>query len=272
MTYSAIGKAAHVTWQNFISLTLATALATFAPFGVAHAADADKKDEATVKSDTDTESGRDERGDDKKRRLSDRIKSVQRKLFSKKNRHELNVMAGLSLNDAFYQQFTVGASYAYHILDPLAVEASFKYYLPPVATGPRIVNQPESGSNVLIYSPQLSITAEAQFSPIYGKLSLMAEAVAHFDVYIAAGGGVLMTETRRAADGSQWRALGTFAIGARLMLLSWLTLRAEVRDSIYQDPRTSSAVRPNENPVQNLLTLNLGVSFFVPTAFDNKNE
>jgi outer membrane beta-barrel protein len=268
VTLGVIGKAAHVTWQNLISMTLAICLTTFAVPSVSLAADADKKDDATAKSDTDTESGRDERGEDKQRRLSDRIKSVQRKMFGKKNRHELNVMAGLSLNDAFYQQFTLGASYGYHIFDQLAVEAAFKYYLPPVANGPRIVNQPESAGAVLIYSPQLSITAEAQFAPIYGKFSLLAEAVGHFDVYIAAGGGVMMTETRRAADGSQWRGMGTFAIGARLMLLSWLTVRAEVRDSIYADPRTASSVRPGENPIQNLLTFNLGVSFFVPPTFN----
>ncbi|MCC6810621.1 MAG: outer membrane beta-barrel domain-containing protein [Deltaproteobacteria bacterium] len=236
----------------------------------AFAADADKKDDQ--KSDGEGESSRDDRMGDRSRRLTDRIKSVQRKAFIKRGRHELSVNGGLSLNDAFYQQFTVGAGYAYHIVDALALEASFKYFMPPLATDPRILRVEDPTSRVLIYSPQLTISAEAQFSPIYGKVSLMAEAVVHFDLYIAAGGGVLMTEQRRAGDGSEWRGLGTVAIGARIMLTAWLTLRFEFRDNLYQDPRTASSVRPNESPVQNLLMFNFGLSFFLPPSFDYKGE
>ncbi len=244
----------------------------------AYAAEAaEKKDEGkaaeAVKSDADGESGREERLEDRTRRLGDRIKSVQRKAFIKRNRHELNIMAGLSLNDAFYQQFTVGGGYNYHITEHFSLEANFKYFLPPVRTDAvRIVRVTQSAAQVLVYSPQLSITGELQFSPIYGKISLMAEAIVHFDVYIAAGFGAIMTEARRPADGSPWRALGTWAIGARVMTTDWLTIRLEIRDSIYQDVRTASTVRPTESAIQNLLTFNLGVSFFLPPTFDYRYE
>ena len=56
------------------------------------------------------------------------------------------------------------------------------------------------------------------------------------------------------------------------MTTSWLTIRAEIRDQIYQDIRTASAARPNESAVQNLLTFNLGVSFFLPPSFDYRYE
>ncbi|MCC6810622.1 MAG: outer membrane beta-barrel domain-containing protein [Deltaproteobacteria bacterium] len=264
-----------VKWL-FVPLLLGAAIALVLPLSVARAAEsgaptADKKDDQ--KADDGNESGREDRLEDRTRRLGDRIKSVQRKAFIKRNRHELSVNGGLSLNDAFYQQFTVGGGYTYHITEHFALEANFKYFLPPLRTDAvRIVRTTESATPILIYSPQLSITGELQFAPIYGKISLMAEAIIHFDVYIAAGFGVVMTEERHPGDGSPWRALGTAAIGARIMTTDWLTIRAEIRDQIYQDTRTSSAARPNENAIQNMLTFNLGVSFFLPPSFDYRYE
>jgi outer membrane beta-barrel protein len=239
---------------------------------LALAADAAEKKEEPKSSD-DAGDAKEDRLDDRTRRLGDRIKSVQRKAFIKRNRHELNVNGGLSLNDAFYENFTVGGGYAYHITDQFALEGNFKYFMPPVRTDAvRIIRTTESATPVLVYSPQLSMTAEVQFAPVYGKISLMAESIVHFDVYIAAGFGAMMTEERRPGDGSPWRALGTWAIGTRIMTTEWLTVRLELRDAIYQDTRTASATRPNESAIQNLLTFNLGVSFFLPPTFDYRYE
>src|SRR5690349_20771848 len=84
--------------------------------GQARAADGpggDAKDD--TKSDTEGESGREDRLQDRSRALGDRIKSVQRKAFLKRNRHELGANVGATLNDAFFYNFAVAGNYTYHI-------------------------------------------------------------------------------------------------------------------------------------------------------------
>src|SRR5262245_49589063 len=94
----------------------------------------EKKDAKETGKDEGEDSSRDDRMTDRARVLGDRIKSVQRKMFLKRNRHELGVAAGLSLNDAFYQMFSVSGSYAYHILETVAIEGKFQYFFPPIRT------------------------------------------------------------------------------------------------------------------------------------------
>ena len=52
----------------------------------------------------------------------DRIKSVQRKIFLKSGRWELEPVFAISLNDAFYQKMGGGASVLYHPVDNLGIE------------------------------------------------------------------------------------------------------------------------------------------------------
>lgn len=217
------------------------------------------------KGDADGESSREESLDERSRRLGDRIKSVQRKVFLKRLRHELSVNAGASINDAFYQQFTLGAGYNFHITEHFSIEANFRYHLPPLRTDAvRVVRATEVATPIQIFSPILNVSGEVQFAPIYGKMSLMAEKIIHYDVYLGAGFGAMMTDN----DVTPWHAMGTVAIGARIMTTDWLTVRVELRDLIYQDTRSRVA----ESAIQNLLLFNLGVSFFLPPTFDYRYE
>jgi hypothetical protein len=51
-----------------------------------------------------------EKRDRRNEELRDRVKSVQRKVFVKKDRFEIFPYFGLDLNDPFYQHFIVGGS------------------------------------------------------------------------------------------------------------------------------------------------------------------
>jgi outer membrane beta-barrel protein len=199
------------------------------------------------------------------RRLGDRIKSVQRKVFAKRMRHELMVQASTSLNDAFFQQFTVGGAYTFHPLEWLALEANAKYFLPPLRTDlTTVIRSTPAAGNIQIYSPILTLTADVQFAPIYGKLSVFAEQTIHYDFYISGGFGAILTENAAAP----WHPLGTVALGARVMATEWLTIRFEIKDAIYNDTRSSIVA----SAIQNMLLFNLGVSFFLPPTFDYRSE
>jgi outer membrane beta-barrel protein len=241
------------------------ALAQATLFGLPESFAADAGAAGADAKDTDAESTREERLEDRTRRLGDRIKSVQRKVFLKRLRHELSVMGGLSINDAFFQMFSLGGGYAFHISEHFALEASAKYYFNPIRLNAvRVVRETENATPIAYFAPQLTISADLQFAPIYGKMSLMAEKIIHYDVYIAAGFGAAMTDN----PATPWHPMGSAAIGARIMATDWLTVRLEVRDQIYQDTRSSVV----SSVIQNLVTFNLGVSFFLPPTFDYRFE
>lgn len=244
---------------------LISAAAVLAPTAQAFAQQKEAGKDATA--DDSSESSREDRVIDRSRALGDRIKSVQRRAFIQRNRHEVGVDVGLTFNDAFFVTYGIDAHYAYHILDSFALEARFQFMpfqskLPSV----RLVRQRDNAIPPLTAEPFYDASLEAQFSPIYGKMSIFSEKIIHYDLFVAGGFGFMATD----ADTSNFHPMGTVALGARVYVNEWLAIRAEVRDQIYQDRRL---IQPNaESALQNFLFFNLGVSVFLPFTFDYRYE
>lgn len=192
--------------------------------------------------------------------LAERIPSVTRRVFVKKSRLELAPAVGLSLNDPFYDNILVSGRAAYHVTEWLWVEAggefvgSLKSSVPVTGGG-----NPERPS---YNRPKFSAGLDVGFAPIYGKVSLMAEQVIHFDTYLALGVGVVGPMTGATTFAA------SAAIGQHYFLNEWLALRLELRDQAYQMARAPSFSKEKE--LQNSLSFSLGVSFFVPPTFQHE--
>jgi outer membrane beta-barrel protein len=216
--------------------------------------DAEASTEAKETADVDEEEG------EEKKKLSDRIKSVQRKTFLKEHRFEVFPFFALDLNDPFFQHLIVGGSIGFHLVDSLALEARGGYVFASlkqdaikfvrVATDSLLENPPE-----FKYHADLDLT----WAPFYGKISIMGEGIMHFDTYISAGGGVFGTDA--GANGA-----GNIGLGIRYFMTDWLIARLEIRDYIFIDTRNDTA------DVQNLLILGFSVAGFFPTSFEHEFE
>ena len=214
-------------------------------------------DDESSDSDAEEEGRRSEDGDGPaKRKLSDRIKSVQRKVFLKRRRFEIYPHFGIDLNDAFYAHLVLGGSVGYHVVDSLSFEGRFGYVLDSIEQEPiRFVRQSAGGLPERPPRFELHGELDAIWAPLYGKISLFGEGILHFDTYIAVGGGVFKTDEGVAPAAN-------FAIGQRYFITDWLVARIELRDYIFPD------TRDNESDIQNLLLVNLSISTFLPTSFD----
>jgi outer membrane beta-barrel protein len=117
------------------------------------------------------------------------------------------------------------------------------------------------------------VGAELAWSPIYGKLNVLAEQVAHFDLSIIAGPDVIFHEEilsreqvellgASASPATKTAFGGHVGLAARLFLREWVAARLEVKDYVYavKVPNAGSG-----NDVQNQLFTEIGVSFFFPT-------
>jgi outer membrane beta-barrel protein len=190
----------------------------------------------------------------------DRIKSVQRKPFLKRGRWELTPLVCLSLNDAFYQKMGGGASFAFHVADSLGIELQ-AMYVGTIQTD--MVGYFQQANSALPRVSQMRYYVMGNFlwSPLYGKLSLFTDEIVHFDAYLVGGFGMVSTETGE-------KLATNIGIGLRYYVTSWMVIKLEVRDLIYNETLTLDVQRTKFSDIQNHVMLGAGVSFFLPTEFD----
>ena len=105
------------------------------------------------------------------------------------------------------------------------------------------------------------VDAGITFSPIYGKLAVLSDAIIHFDAFAIAGAGAVF-------DTNADFIHPTMDIGAglRVFMLRWLVVRADLRDYIYPQDRSGIST------LQNLLVFQLGVGFYFPFDFEYRYE
>lgn len=252
------------------SLTLATAIG-LAFTGVARAQEAstppaddspgdistpEKKDGDRETGEVAKETDPAAKADDGRRRLSDRIKSVERKVFLKKHRLELFPYFALDLNDPFFQHLIVGAALGFHVADSLSLEARGGVVIASLKQSAIRFVRTETDS-LLKNPPEFKYNADLDlvWAPVYGKLSLFGEGILHFDTYINAGPGIFGTD-------AGVNPAANFGIGQRYFITDWLVARLELRDYIFLDTRNG------ESDIQNLLILGFSVSGFFPTSFE----
>jgi outer membrane beta-barrel protein len=211
--------------------------------------------------------------------LRERIRPVSGHLFLKKGRFELSPSATVSLRDAFFRKVIFGASFTYFPMETLGVGLRAGYAKPMVSGAAQICNFTDSGNGITrgCRAPsfeELDGTApgqmtllggvDVQWAPIYGKISLLAESFAHFDMYGVAGASVVQYRGPPEGDArstTQMTAGANLGIGFRFFLNRYMTLRTEVRDLIYVEKAVSPATS-----LRNQLLFELGLSFFIPTV------
>ena len=208
-----------------------------------------------------------------------KIPPVSGQLYRKAGRLEATLTGNLSLNDAFFSKYFGGLKLGYHLTESFSISAHGAGGLAR-----------ETGSTVLCPTSEPCRDAselqlnqvpgkiewlaglEVAWSPVYGKLNVLSEQVAHFDLSILAGADyiahrqVLGREAALALDAAggtpstETAIGGHVGLGARLFLTEWMAVRLEVKDYLYQ------ADVPNNGgkTLQNQLFTELGLSFFVP--------
>jgi len=199
---------------------------------------------------------------DKPKSLKDRIKSVSNRMYVKSGRLELTIlpMTSISLNDAFYQKLGGGLGFAYHFSEMFSAQAMVTYSLNLDADHASSYTISPEGESTIPYAGKRTFLASADFcwSPIYGKISLAAEWVMHFDTYIMAGLGGIGGEQ---AEGSSFGFGMDIGLGARLFFNRTFAIKLELKDyMIFTDKVSFGEIEKSD--VQHQLLFNLGLSIF----------
>jgi outer membrane beta-barrel protein len=195
--------------------------------------------------------------------LGDRVKAVQRKGFLKRGRFELAPLLSLSVNDAYYQKVGGGLRLAYSLEDSFAVAVRGTYYS-PLRTDNVRVGKLALQSQLLTSQLNKSAMVDGVWSPIYGKASFLADAIVHFDLYLAAGFGAVWTATSDAPRNEGPHLAAEVGGGVRFYPYEWMAFELGLMATFYPDQPVLSVPATT----QNVFVANVGFSFFFPTTYE----
>jgi outer membrane beta-barrel protein len=155
------------------------------------------------------------------------LRVVQNRTYSKAGRWELGVSTGIVSGDPYLSIYAAGLTVGYHFNEYFALTAiGHKYFVANSSALTDLESQTLVTANT--NKPKTFAGLEADFSGLYGKLSLLNQAIIYFDTRAAVGVGLTGTET-----GSY--ATPFFGIGEQIFLSRSLTLRLDYRWMAYQE-------------------------------------
>jgi outer membrane beta-barrel protein len=203
-----------------------------------------------------------------------KIPPVSGQLYRKAGRFEATASGNLSLNDAFFTKYFGGLKLGYHLSESLSVAVhGAGGFTSKSGSAVRCSASGCSDATELMLRQvpgriRWLAGAEVAWAPVYGKLNLFSEKVAHFDLSVLAGPDVVAYDEVLHADdaarppGTATTFGGHVGIGVRVFLGESVAARLELKDYLYsvKVPNVGSG-----GDLQNQLFAELGLSFFLPT-------
>jgi outer membrane beta-barrel protein len=213
-----------------------------------------------------------------------KIPPVSAALYRKAGRFETTLSGNLSLNDPFYTKYFGGLKLGYHFSESWSAAAIFATGIDTKAGSAQVCPSNggcHSASRMQMFQVPGNIRmmggVEGAWAPVYGKLNIFSERVAHFDLSVIAGADWIQYQkvVSRAdaeildASGGHPSLGSTFGghvgLGVRVFFSEWIAARLEFRDYLYRVsvPNWQDSGGAKRD-LQNQLFTELGVSFFFP--------
>jgi outer membrane beta-barrel protein len=249
-------------------------LASLAVALPAWAADPDKPDKSDK---SDKKSGQEKEAEDTGKThqasLADKIPPVTGNLFVKAHRFEITPTFGVSLDDAFFQKYAFGLKLTYHLVESFSLGVHGAYHLSTVGGAVNVCDDSGCGKPTMdtlgvkkLPGRLIGLAGlDIAWSPIYGKVNVIAEKVLHFDISIIVGIDAIFYQQPENENDATPKLNptvgGHLALCERFFITPSITLRVELRDYLYSSK--IGTLGDATSKIENQLMLELGVSFFV---------
>jgi outer membrane beta-barrel protein len=172
------------------------------------------------------------------------------RLYVKSLRHELSLMGGYYVSDLFDSTFSLAGHYTFFMSENFGAELSAGWSRLRTSTADAV----EESNNFdlpLVRNDILRVFGSLAWSPLYGKVRLVAGSIWRYDFYFLAGPGVVV-------DPVSYGLAGNFGVGMRVFLHEAVALRFEVRDYLYGQELLA------EDYLVNDLSFSAGVGVLLP--------
>ena len=125
---------------------------------------------------------------------TDEINAVQKRPLRQAKRLELWAYGTMSIADPYQQRWGGGLRGMYHLREGLSVGLDVGG-LATWATQDLVIAKRELHARIIESSQRASVAGMASIAPIYGKVALPGDALVHFETFLDAGLGGVLTET-----------------------------------------------------------------------------
>jgi outer membrane beta-barrel protein len=189
---------------------------------------------------------------------ADEITAVQKRPLRQAKRLELWGYGSMSIADPYLQRWGGGLRAMYHLREGLAVGLDAGG-LGTWATQELVIAKRELHARIIESRQRASLAGMASIAPIYGKVALPGDALVHFETFLDAGLGGVLTETEA---GKGVRPMLTGGIGQRLFLGENFALTARVGGEVYAEHVLVDGVR--QTHAMGFWTVQFGLSWYLP--------
>jgi outer membrane beta-barrel protein len=189
---------------------------------------------------------------------SDEINAVQKRPLRQAKRLELWAYGAMSIADPYLQRWGGGLRGMYHLREGLAVGLDARG-LGTWTTQELVIAKRELHARIIESRQRMSLAGMASIAPIYGKVALPGDALVHFETFLDAGLGGVLTDTEA---GRGVRPMLTGGIGQRLFLGENLALTARVGGEVYAEHVLVDGQR--QTHAMGFWTVQLGLSWYLP--------
>ena len=201
------------------------------------------------------------------------IKVVQRKHFMKLHRLEATIPGvGMVTNDPFLRRILFSGKFEFHLTEISSIGA-YLCYSPDMGDSDlkQLTSRLEERKEVVPDISRIMFIGifDVGFSPIFGKVELGTTRIINYDLYVAAGAGVLYTyDDEELVTGGdekyrkQIHPVTSMAFGFRIAFNEWFGIRLEARllTHIEQVDRAEGL----NLEMKNNFAMQFGPSFFLP--------
>lgn len=170
----------------------------------------------------------------------DSLGVVQNRVYTKKSKIEFHPFGGMMSADPFLDVYAFGGLLGYHFSEYLSVNAlGWKHIVSNSSALDRLESDITTGAPTTanLNRPQWFLGGEIQYSPIYGKLSLLGSAILYYDFHLLAGAGLTGTQNGQYVT-------PFIGIGQQIYLTQWAALRLDYRHMYYKE-EVVERVRPS---------------------------
>jgi outer membrane beta-barrel protein len=190
--------------------------------------------------------------------LGDRVRSFQPKQTIKRGRVAINASGLVSINDAFQNKVGGSAGVSYYLKDTFSfgVRGAIIRTLPDLDLA---VARQNFQLAVVVSQPNWLVMGDLEFSPIYGKFRV-DRSIVSVDGFVVAGAGTVIH--RSAQFGFEAGA------GLRFVAADFLAFTLSWLNSFYVDQPVGATTAF----LQNLMTLNLGFSVYLPFSSPERSK
>lgn len=195
---------------------------------------------------------------------------VQNRLYSKAHHFEASLLGGFDFNDPMLSVYTLGARIGYHFNEYFSMHLiAWKAFSGASSTQTDLLNNksPDQVGTVLNTNPpQYFVSPEAQWSLLYGKLSVVGKAIIHYDLHFMVGLGAMKTES--GTDFSQHLGIGQQFFLSKTSFLNVDYRLVHYNETIVQKviPTQLGQVIGTRANWSNVITLGVGFLFGGPSA------